>query len=193
MSDEINEKVSPGLRFMLDMGPLVVFMISYFQLGIYWATGVFMAASAAALIYYWVKVRILPPNLLLTTGIVVVFGALTLWLQDDRFIKMKPTIIYGFFSVALIGGVLLGRPVLKMVMDTVFPPMTLKGWNVMSLRWGFFFIAMAILNEIIWRNFSTDFWVTFKLVGFVPLTMIFAVLQMRVITRYAEAEPEAAE
>ncbi len=189
MSDS-NKAMSGGMRFALDMGPLLVFFGSYFQVGIYWATGLFMAASTISLVVYWHRLRKIPANLIVTTAVVVVFGALTLYLQDDRFIKIKPTIIYSLFSGALLGGVAVGRPVIKLVLGTAFPPMLHQGWVVMSIRWGVFFALMAVLNEVVWRNFSMDFWVSFKLFGFLPLTFAFAISQAGLVKRYGIPDAE---
>jgi len=188
--DGTEKEMNPGLKFALEMGPLVIFFGTYFSLGIYWATGIFMVVSLASVITCWVKIRRIPANLMLTTVIIVLFGGLTFYFQDDRFIKMKPTIIYSLFAIMLLGGVAIKRPLLKLVLGNAMPPMLEKGWMVMSLRWGLFFIAMAVLNEYVWRTFSTDFWVSFKLMGFIPITAIFAIVQMRSMTRYAI--PEAA-
>ena len=173
------------------MGPLVVFFGSYFSLGIYWATGIFMVVSTVSVITCWVKIRRIPANLMLTTVIIVVFGGLTFYFQDDRFIKMKPTIIYSIFAAMLLGGVAIKRPLLKLVLGNALPPMTEQGWMVQSIRWGLFFVAMAALNEFVWRTTSTDFWVSFKLIGFIPITMAFAVFQMRGMSRYAIKQPAA--
>ena len=189
-ADGSEKELGPGLKFALEMGPLMIFFGSYFSAGIYWATGIFMVSSTISAATYWVKVRRIPAYLMLTTGIIVLFGGLTFYFQDDRFIKMKPTIIYSLFAIMLLGGVAIKRPLLKLVLGNAMPPMLEKGWMVMSLRWGLFFIAMAVLNEFVWRTFSTDFWVSFKLVGFIPITAIFAIVQMRSMTRYAM--PEAA-
>jgi intracellular septation protein len=186
--DGSEKELAPGLKFALEMGPLVIFFGAYFSAGIYWATGVFMVVSTLSAATCWIKVRRVPANLMLTTVIIVVFGGLTFYFQDDRFIKMKPTIIYSMFAVTLLGGVAIKRPLLKLVLGNAMPPMLEKGWMVMSTRWGLFFIALAVLNEFIWRTYSTDFWVSFKLIGFIPVTMAFAVLQMRSMSRYALPE-----
>ncbi len=185
-----NEKeLPPKLKFVLEMGPLIVFFGSYFSLGIYGATGIFMVVSTISVITCWVKIRRIPANLALTTVIIVLFGGLTFYFQDDRFIKMKPTIIYSLFAVMLLGGAAIKRPLLKLVLGNALPPMTEQGWMVQSIRWGLFFVAMAALNEFVWRNSSTDFWVSFKLIGFIPITMAFAVIQIRGMSRYAIEKP----
>jgi intracellular septation protein len=120
----------------------------------------------------------------LVTGIVViVFGTLTLVLHDETFIKVKPTIIYGLFALVLGGGLLFGRSFIAILFDQVFN-LTPPGWRILTLRWALFFFAMAILNEIIWRTQSTDFWVGFKAFGVIPLTMVFAIIQMPLIKRF---------
>ena len=183
-ADGSEQEIDPRLKFALEMGPLVVFFASYFSLGIYWATGVFMVVSAISVVTCWLKLGRIPANLMLTTAIIVIFGGLTFYFQDERFIKMKPTIIYSIFGVMLVGGALLKRPLLKLVLGNALPPMLERGWIVMSMRWGLFFFAMAGLNEFIWRSFSTDFWVTFKLIGFMPITAIFAVTQIRGMAQF---------
>ncbi|MFN3233217.1 MAG: septation protein A [Alphaproteobacteria bacterium] len=177
--------MSAGLKLALDMGPLLVFFVAYFQGDIYIATGAFMVATLVAMAVYWSKERHIPTNQIVTAVIVIVFGGLTLLLHDDRFIKMKPTMIYALFALILFGGVLRDKAVLKYVFESAFPPMEHRGWRLLSLRWGIFFAAMAILNEVVWRNFSEEFWVSFKLFGFIPITMIFAMAQMPLMNRYA--------
>ncbi|MGB3808693.1 MAG: septation protein IspZ, partial [Parvibaculum sp.] len=116
-------------------------------------------------------------------------------LHDDIFIKLKPTLVNSLFAAALLGAAFFGKPLLKQLFDGALD-LTDEGWMILSRRWGFFFIVLAILNEVIWRNFSTDFWVSFKLFGIMPLTMIFAVAQVGVLTRYAvkdETDVKAAD
>jgi intracellular septation protein len=127
----------------------------------------------------------------LITGVVVlVFGGLTLWLQDDTFIKMKPTITNLLFGSVLLGGLLFGQSLLKYVFGDVYK-LKPEGWLILTMRWGIFFFALAIINEILWRNFSTDVWVAFKVWGIMPLTVIFSMFQLPVLTNDAPAaEPE---
>ncbi|MEN3951933.1 septation protein A [Iodidimonas sp. SYSU 1G8] len=185
--------MSAGLKLLLDLGPLVVFFGAYFAGQIYIATGAFMVATVAAISVYWIKTRHIPANQLITLAIVLIFGGLTLWLHDDRFIKMKPTMIYALFAAILFGGLLTGRPFLKLVFEAAFPPMVDRGWRLLTIRWACLFAALAVLNEIVWRNFSEEFWVSFKLFGFLPLTMVFAMAQIPLMNRYAIQEKPADE
>ena len=127
---------------------------------------------------------------LVTLVVVLVFGGLTLWLQDELFIKMKPTIVNSLFGAALLGGLLFGKSLLGYVFDAAFK-LDDEGWRKLTLRWGLLFFVLAVLNEIVWRNFSTDFWVAFKIWGVMPLTMLFMMTQLSLIQRHTL--PEAVE
>jgi intracellular septation protein len=138
-----------------------------------------------------VVVRHVPMTAIVTAVIVLVFGTLTLVLHDETFIKVKPTIIYGLFAAILGGGLLFGRSFIAILFNQMFN-LTPKGWRILTMRWALFFLGMAVLNEIIWRTQSTDFWVAFKAFGAVPITMVFAITQMPVIKRY-HLEPASLE
>ena len=129
---------------------------------------------------------------LITAIVVVVFGGLTLILQDETFIKLKPTIIYVLFGAVLLGGLAFGKPLLGLVFDSVFH-LTDEGWRKLTLRWALFFLVLAVLNEIVWRTQTTDTWVTFKVFGVVPLTFVFAALQYPLLQKYAAPEPAEAK
>jgi intracellular septation protein len=194
-------EINPWLKLTLDLGPLLLFfyanarpalfepllrpmipaaVASGERAGIFVATAVFMVAIVVALAVSYALTRRLPMMPLVSAVIVVVFGALTLFLQNETFIKLKPTIIYAIFAAVLFGGMLLQKPLLATVFDQVFN-LTEEGWRKLTVRWGLFFVGMALLNEIVWRTQSTDTWVTFKVFGAVPLTFIFAALQYRLI------------
>ena len=158
--------------------------------GIFVATAVFIPAILAALAVSYAKTRHVPVMPVVTAVIVVVFGGLTLFLQNETFIKLKPTIVYLLFAGVLLGGLAFRKPLLGMVFDTVFN-LTDEGWRKLTLRWGVFFLFLAVLNEIVWRNFSTDTWVSFKVFGFLPITFIFAAAQFPLLQKYAV--PERAE
>jgi len=132
-----------------------------------------------------------PMMAIVTAVVVIVFGTLTLVLHDETFIKVKPTIVYTLFAAILGGGLLFGRSFIAVMFDQMFN-LTPQGWRVLTLRWSLWFLAMAVLNEIIWRTQSTDVWVTFKAFGMVPLTMLFAVTQMPLIKRH-HLEPVSLE
>jgi intracellular septation protein len=175
--------LNPALKLVLDIGPLVLFFAVNAKIGIYAATGVFMVAVLAALAVSYALTRHVAVMPVVTAVIVLIFGGLTLVLHDETFIKVKPTIIYVLFGGALLGGLAFGKPLLGIVFDSVFD-LTEEGWRKLTWRWALFFLALAIVNEIVWRNFSTDFWVSFKLFGVVPLTFLFGALQYPLLQKY---------
>jgi intracellular septation protein len=183
-------KLNPLLKLALDIGPLVLFFAANARLGIYAGTAVFMVAIVAALLVSYAMTRHWPIMPVVSAFIVLVFGGLTLALHDDTFIKLKPTIIYALFGAVLIGGYFFDKPLLSIVFDSMFH-IDEEGWRKLTVRWAVFFFALAVLNELIWRTQSTDFWVNFKLFGFVPLTFAFAALQYPLLMRHA-VEPTPA-
>ncbi|MBT1158943.1 septation protein A [Aminobacter anthyllidis] len=193
------EDVSPLLKLVLELGPLVVFFFAnargewlaqkfptLAELGgpIFIATGLFMAATAAALIASWLLTRSLPIMPLVSGVVVFVFGALTLYLQDDVFIKMKPTIVNTLFGVILLGGLWFGKSLLGYVFASAFR-LDAEGWRKLTFRWGLFFLFLAVVNEVVWRSFSTDTWVAFKVWGIMPITLLFTFSQMPLIMRHS--------
>lgn len=193
---------TPWLRVAVDLGPLLTFFGLYFLISpekaeaivkagdvsrLILATVGYMILSTLALgVAYWKQGRIAPMPLV-TGVIVLVFGGLTVILQDDTFIKMKPTMINGLFATILFGGLATNRPFMKVLFGEVFQ-LTDAGWRTLTIRWGLFFIFLGILNEVVWRNFSEEFWVSFKVFGVLPLTMIFGALQMPLLSKHAPPE-----
>jgi intracellular septation protein len=190
VSAEDKPKLNPLVKMAFDFGPLVLFFFANSYGGIFFATAAFMIAVVAALAVQYVLVRKIPIVPVVTAAIVLAFGALTLWLHDETFIKMKPTIIYSIFAAILFVGLATGRPLFELVLDGAFH-MTEEGWKKLTWRWAFFFLGLAVLNEIIWRTVSTDTWVAFKTFGFLPLTLIFALAQAPIFIRYAIKSPKA--
>src|SRR6476646_5491359 len=178
------KQLNPILKLVLDIGPLVLFFAANAKFGIYIAAGAFMVAILIALAVSYALTRHLAIMPIVTAVIVLVFGGLTLILHDDLFIKVKPTIIYVLFGGTLAAGLAFDKPLLGMVFDSVFH-LREEGWRKLTVRWMFFFFALAILNEIVWRTQTTDFWVSFKLFGVVPLTFLFAALQVPLLTKYS--------
>src|SRR6202140_5093334 len=191
--DQIMDKTTPHPLFKLatELGPLIIFFIANAQFNLFVATGAFMVAVIAAMIASYAGTRHVPVMAIVTAVVVIVFGTLTLVLHDETFIKMKPTIVYTLFAAVLGGGLLFGRSFIAIMFDQMFN-LTPQGWRALTLRWSLWFLAMAVLNEIIWRTQSTDVWVTFKAFGMVPLTMLFAVTQMPLIKRH-HLEPVSLE
>jgi intracellular septation protein len=177
-------QLNPFLKLALDLGPLALFFFANTRYGIFVATATFMVAVLAALAVSFVMTRQLPIMPVVTAIIVVVFGGLTLILHDATFIKVKPTIIYALFGAILIGGLIFKKPLLGVVFDSMFE-LTDEGWRKLTLRWAIFFLVLAVLNEIVWRNTSTNVWVDFKVFGVTPLTLIFGALQVPLLKRYA--------
>jgi intracellular septation protein len=183
------EPLSPTVRLLIEIGPLAVFFIANWRFDIFTATGAFMVAITASLAASWILARHIATMPLVTGVFVLVFGALTLYLNDDLFIKVKPTLVNGLFAAILFSGLFFGKSLLKIVFDGTFR-LTTEGWRKLTWRWAFFFVFLAILNEIVWRNFSTDFWVSFKVFGNMPITMVFAVAQVGLLQKYALPEPK---
>jgi intracellular septation protein len=189
MTDQpAKRKLNPMLKLALDLGPLIVFFAVNARFGIFAATAVFMATIIAALAVSWALTRHIAIMPVVTAIVVLVFGTLTLVLHDETFIKLKPTIIYTLFGVSLLGGWLLDKPLLAIVFDAMFH-LTEEGWRKLTLRWAAFFLVMAVVNELVWRTQTTDFWVSFKLFGFTPLTFLFVAAQYRLLMRYATDQP----
>ena len=176
-------KLNPMLKLALDIGPLILFFAANARFGIYAATASFMVAIVVALGVSYTLTRHLPVMPLVTAVLVLIFGGLTLVLHDELFIKVKPTIIYLLFAGALLGGLAFRKPLLGMVFDSVFN-LTEEGWRKLTVRWAVFFLVLAVINEIVWRTQTTDFWVSFKLFGVVPLTMLFGALQVPLLNKY---------
>jgi intracellular septation protein len=176
-------RLSPMARMAVDVGPLAAFFAAYAMKGLMAATVVLMAATVAALAVSLIVERRVPLMPLVSAGLVLVFGALTLYLDDETFIKQKPTAVYLLFAAALLLGQAFGQSFLKKVLDTAFH-LDARGWHILTLRWGGFFIFMAALNEFVWRGFSTELWVNVKVFGFLPLTLLFALMQAGLIRRH---------
>jgi intracellular septation protein len=182
-------QLNPLLKLVLDLGPLALFFFANSRYGIFTATATFMVAAVAALAVSYALTRRLPIMPVVTTIIVLIFGGLTLVLHNDTFIKIKPTIIYVLFGGVLLGGLFFNKPLLGVVFDSLFQ-LTEEGWRRLTLRWAIFFFALAVLNEIIWRNTSTNVWVDFKVFGVIPLTFLFGLLQFPLLKKYAAESAE---
>ncbi|MEI6486076.1 MAG: inner membrane-spanning protein YciB [Sphingomonadales bacterium] len=147
-------------------------------------TGVFIAASVLAALYHWLKTRHLPAAMIFTTVIVVLFGGLTIWLQDKTFIQLKPSIIYGVFAALLLGGLVTGRPALQLVMGDALPGLTTRGWRLLTRNWALFFLALLAANEAARRMLSYDDWLSFKVWGVTIAIFAFTMAQGPLLTKH---------
>ena len=203
---EEKRELAPLLKIALELGPLVTFFIANtrgdylidnfeafagFGEPIFLATAAFMVAFFISLTVTYALVRKLPIMPMVSGVVVLIFGGLTLYLQDDLFIKLKPTIVNVMFGSVLLVGLMFQKPLLEYVFADAFK-LHHEGWVKLSFRWGIFFFFLALLNEITWRNFSTDFWVAFKVWGVFPITMVFTMFQLPLLKRYGIEEEEAA-
>lgn len=181
-------KLPSAMKLALDFMPLVVFFVAFRLGGVMVATMALMASTIVSIAIIYAVERKIALAPLISSGVVMVMGGLSVALKDEAFIKLKPTIVNLAFAAILLGGALIyRRGLLKYVLDVAFQ-LTDEGWRLLSRRWGFFFAFLAGLNEVIWRNFSTDFWVNFKVFGMFTLTIIFAVSQFRLVERYKAAD-----
>ena len=204
MTTSDQPRQNPLLKLVLEMGPLVLFfaantkpawfagpmgallgpeLVNSPKAPIMIATAVFMIGMLASLVATKLLFGRLPIMPLVSGAVVLVFGGLTIALQDDTFIKLKPTIVNCLFGTILLGGLAMGKPLLPYVLDSVFQ-LDSEGWKKLTLRWGIFFFVLAGLNEVVWRTQTTDFWVAFKVWGVMPLTMIFALAQTPMMMRH---------
>lgn len=183
--------MTPRLNAAIEYGPLAVFLVAYVLGNRYLeetpalmaATAAIMASTVVALSVAWFVQRRIPKVPLVSAVLLMLFGGLTLWLQDPVFFKMKPTFVYLLFSVLLLGGIALRRPLLKPLLGTAWQ-LDDAGWNKLTIRFGLFFLALAGLNELVWRTQSTDFWVTYKVFGTMGLILVFTMLQIGLINRH---------
>jgi len=178
------------LKLALEMGPLGIFFFVNAKYGIFAATGVFMAATTISLIASLLLLKRIPIMPLVTGVFVLVFGGLTLYLQNDIFIKMKPTIVNLLFAAALGGGLFFGRSLMKIVLGEVIQ-LREEGWRKLTVRWAAFFLVLAVLNEILWRGFSTETWAAFKLFGIMPITFLFMMSQIGLLQEFQIQEDAA--
>ncbi|HPI47843.1 MAG TPA: inner membrane-spanning protein YciB [Hyphomonadaceae bacterium] len=186
-----------------DIGPVLAFVIVFNvmqnfadetgpfskETAIFWATGVFMASVAAAIGWTLFKGRRLPPMLVITGVVVMTFGGLTLWLQDETFAFIKPTIINMLFAVTILGSLAIGRNIWKTAFEHAFQ-MPDHAWKIFALRWAAFYVVLAIINEVIWRNFSKEFWVNSKLFLSIPLAVVFMAINLPFLMKHNIEQPE---
>ena len=180
--------MSPLLKLALDLGPLLIFFAANAVSGIFTATAVFMVAITISIALTFAIERKISPMPVLTFALVLIFGGLTLWLSNENFIKIKPTILYSMFAAVLVGGLAFNRLFIKVLLGQTLQ-LADPAWRALTWRWSLFFLALAMANEFIWRNTSTDTWVAFKVWGVFPLTLLFALSQTPYIARH-QLEPD---
>ncbi len=178
-------------RLLIEAGPLAAFFFANSQYGIMVGTAVFMTATSVSVLISWRMERKVPVMPVVGAFFVLLFGGLTLWLNDELFIKLKPTLVNLLFASVLLTAHVLRRNVLKHLLGSVLS-MTEEGWRILAFRWALFFILLACLNEVVWRTMSTDAWVNFKVFGIMPLTLLFSALQTPLVLRHQTPEDAAA-
>jgi intracellular septation protein len=189
-ADSEQKKASTGAKLLIDLGPLLIFfLVNGFApvpgvVKIFYATGAFMAAMLVAMMISYFRYKHISPMLWFSGAMVLVLGGLTIWLHNETFIKLKPTIYYAIAAGLLLFGLLTKRNLLQAVLGSAYPGLSERGWEILTRNWILFFIAMAAVNEAVWRNFSTDFWVSFKLWGALPATFVFALANVPMLMRH---------
>jgi len=184
-------------KLLIDLGPLLVFFLVNFLapvptvMKLFVATGAFMVAMVAAMLFSAIRYHRISPLLWFSGILVILLGGLTIWLHNEAFIKMKPTIYYAIVSALLWFGLLADRPILKSVLGSAYPGLDKSGWDKLTRNWGVFFLFMACLNEAVWRNSSTNFWAGFKLWGALPLTFLFAAANIPMLMRHGLMKEDA--
>ena len=170
-------------KLLIDIGPLAIFFIFYSNSGLQASILPFMIATVIAVLFSYILEKKIPIMPTVGAGIVLVFGGLTIYFDNEVFFKMKPTIINLLFAAILYGGIMIKKPLLKILLGAALK-LKEEGWRILTLRWIGFFIALAILNEIVWRTQSTDVWVNFKVFGILPITFLFTMIQFPLIKKF---------
>tara|TARA_Y100000590_G_scaffold400924_1_gene485408 strand:- start:213 stop:752 length:540 start_codon:yes stop_codon:yes gene_type:complete len=170
-------------KIFIDIGPLAVFFIFYVRGDLKSAILPFMIATIIAVLFSYIIEKKIPIMPTVGAFIILVFGGLSIYFDNEVFFKMKPTIINLLFALILYGGILADKPLLKYLLGNALKLQN-EGWLILTKRWVSFFIALAILNEIIWRTQSTDIWVNFKVFGILPITFLFTLSQFRILKKY---------
>ena len=191
------QEPSGGIRLLIDLGPLVVFFAANYlapvpgPMKVFFATGAFMIAMIAAMLLSQIRYKHISPLLWFSGVMVVVMGGLTIWLHDETFIKIKPTLYYLLVAGILGFGLLTGRSLLKAVLGSAYPGLDETGWIKLTRNWAIFFACMAVVNEAVWRNSSTQFWIGFKIWGAIPLTFLFALANVPMLLRHGLTREDA--
>ena len=185
------KEVGSGLRLALDLGPLLIFFVANAWYGPFIATAMFMVAIVVAIGVSLAITGRVSMLQLFSGGLVLVMGALTVWLQNETFIKIKPTIYYGIVTALLTFGLMTGKPLLKLALGSAYPGLSDEGWRKLTRNWAIFFAFMALVNEAVWRNTSTDFWIGFKLWGALPITFLFAAANIPMLLRHGLTQEQA--
>ena len=170
-------------KLLIDIGPLAVFFYFYSKSGLQASILPFMISTIIAVLFSYILEKKIPIMPTVGASIVLIFGGLTIYFDNDIFFKMKPTIINLLFALILYGGIFFKKSLLKYLLGAAIQ-LKEKGWKILTQRWIGFFIALAILNEIVWRTQTTDIWVSFKVFGILPITFIFTMTQFSLIKRY---------
>jgi intracellular septation protein len=177
-------ELSGWLKLAVDLGPLLVFFVAYNRFDIFVATAAFMAATALAMAVSFAVSRHVSAMAWVSALLVGVFGGLTLWLQDETFIKMKPTVIFAMIGIVLGFAAFTGRNYLRLLLGSAMTGLSDAGWSILQTRWSLFFLVLAAVNETLWRSFSTDIWIHFKVWGDTLLTVLFALAQVPLLRRH---------
>jgi intracellular septation protein len=191
MSETKRKELGAGMRLLLDIGPLILFFVANARFGIFAATGAFIVAIIVAMIVSLFLTRHVTALQLFSAVMVVVMGGLTLYFHNETFIKIKPTIYYAFVTAILGYGYFANKPILKSVLGTAYPGLDATGWAKLTRNWALFFFLMGVVNELVWRNSSTSFWVGFKLWGTMPATLLFALANVPMLMRHGLTKDEA--
>ena len=191
MSDVKPQELGPWKRLLLDLGPLILFFVANAKFVIFAATGAFIVAILVAMVISFALTRRVTVLQMFSAVMVVVMGGLTLYFHNETFIKIKPTIYYAFVAVILGYAFFADKPVLKSVLGSAYPGLDQTGWTKLTRNWALFFLVMAVVNEAVWRNSSTEFWIGFKLWGAMPATMLFALANIPMLMRHGLTKDEA--